>query len=433
MRILHVTQGYAPAIGGTERVIQSVSEELVRQYGDEVSVFTTDCLSGEAFADPRSPALSEGWEKVNGIPVRRFRVQRRLSRMLERPQRFAWQHRLPLNQYLRALSSGPLILGLTSAIRKFPADVVVASSFPLLHMFAALRGARASRRPCVFFGGLHPDDDWGFDRPMIYRAIRAATCYIAYTGYEAAYVRERGAASERVFELGAAVDPERFLAASTQDAKAWLGVEGKPVVGYIGQLGGHKGVDTLLRAMPTVWRIVPEARLLIAGARAMFADEIQRIVAAWPPCDRDKLILRYNFSEADKPALFAAVDVFAYPSGYESFGIAFLEAWACAKPVIGCRRGAIPWVVDGGRDGLLVDYRSEDMLAEAILVLLQNPRFAATLGEAGRAKMLARYTWPKIAQRCREVYAQAMEFAREPATTVAVLGEPSQLPNPGSH
>lgn len=408
MRILHVTQGYAPAIGGTERVIQRVSEELVRQFGDEVSVFTTDCLSGEAFSDPAQPALGTGWGEVNGIPVRRFRVRRRVSRMLTRPQRFAWRHRLPLNQYLRAATSGPVIPDLTREIRRFPADVIVASSFPLLHMFSALRGARASHRPCVYFGGLHPDDDWGFDRPMIYRAIRSATCYIAYTGYEAEHVIGNGAERERVFALGAGVDPERFLATSVREAKERLGVGSHPLVGYIGQLGGHKGVDTLLRAMPIVWRLLPEARLLIAGARAMFADEIERIVATWAPEDRAKLILRYNFPEEEKASLFAALDAFAYPSGYESFGIAFLEAWACGKPVIGCRRGAIPWVVEGGRDGLLVDYRSEEMLAEAILMLLQNPRFAATLGEAGRQKMLERYTWPRIAQRCREVYVEAL-------------------------
>jgi glycosyltransferase involved in cell wall biosynthesis len=408
VRILTVTQGYAPAIGGTETVMQRLSEELVRQFGDEVTVFTTDCLSGEAFANPATPALPSGWDQLNGVRVRRFPVRRRVSRVAMPPQRVAWRHRLPLNQYLRALASGPVVPGLTREIRRHPADVVVASSFPLLHMFAALRAASASRRPCVYFGGLHPDDDWGFDRPMIYRAIRAATCYVAYTGFEAEHVVAHGAERARVFALGAGVDTERFGRVTTADAKTRLGVGRHPLVGYIGQLGGHKGVDTLLRAMPLVWRVVPDARLLIAGARAMFADEIERIVGTWPEHDRAKVVLRYNFPESEKPLLFQAVDAFAYPSGYESFGIAFLEAWACGKPVIGCRRGAIPWVVEGGRDGLLVDYRSEDMLAEAILVLLQNPGYAATLGEAGRRKTTERHTWPVVARRCREVYVEAL-------------------------
>ena len=42
LRVLHVVQGYAPAVGGTERVIQRLSEELVARYGDEVTVFITN-------------------------------------------------------------------------------------------------------------------------------------------------------------------------------------------------------------------------------------------------------------------------------------------------------------------------------------------------------------------------------------------------------
>ena len=69
MKILHVTQGYAPAIGGTELLIQRVSEELVRQFGDEVTVFTTDCYSGEAFFTLSAPRLPVGWEERNGVRV----------------------------------------------------------------------------------------------------------------------------------------------------------------------------------------------------------------------------------------------------------------------------------------------------------------------------------------------------------------------------
>ena len=114
------------------------------------------------------------------------------------------------------------------------------------------------------------------------------------------------------------------------------------MVGFIGQLGGHKGVDTLVRAMPLVWRVLPEARCLIAGARANFARDLESMIHSWTKQDQNKVILRFNFQEKDKPWLFAAADVVTYPSGYESFGITFLEAWAAGKPVIGCRRGAIP-------------------------------------------------------------------------------------------
>ncbi len=414
MRILHVTQGYAPAIGGTERVIQRLSEELVRRYGDEVTVFTTNCFSGEAFYDPASRRMPVGLERIAGVAVRRFAVQARVSRLFQRPQRLAFRLNLPFNQHLRTLAQGPIVRGLRRAMLDVPVDLIVASSFPLLHMQTSVRVARARKLPCVLIGGLHPQDDWGFQRGMIYEAIRRASHYIAYTDFEADYVISRGAPPALVTSIGLGVDPEPFARISQAEAKRRVGFPADaPAVGFIGQLGFHKGVDTLMKAMPEVWSVIPDARVLIAGARTMFAAQLERYKTAWPAADQQKVAFRYDFPEDQKPWLFAAVDVVAYPSGYESFGIAFLEAWASGKPVIGCRRGAIPSVVSQGRDGLLVGFQQPGALAEAIILLLKSPSWARALGAAGHAKVMERYTWPLVVERFREVYVQVIASERE--------------------
>ena len=407
MKILHVVQGYAPALGGTEWLIQRVSEELVRQFGDEVTVFTTNTYSAEAFYSPRLPRLPVGWSELNGVRICRFPVRSRLSQALRWPQALAYRLRLPGNERWRALSGGPIIPGLAQAIAAQPADVVAASSFPLLHMFAALEGGRQSGRPVVLHGGLHPDDPWGFDRPMIYQAIRQASAYIANTQYEADYVIARGADPARVTAIGVGVDVARYTELTPTEAKAKLGLGDAPVVGFIGQQGRHKGLDTLLRAMRQVWQVVPEAQLVIAGARTLFSDFVDRDLAGWPEAQRRKVKLFYNFKESEKATLFRALDVFAYPSGYESFGIAYLEAWACGLPVIGCQRGAIPWVISSGRDGLLVQFQHDQQLADAIVLLLTNPAWGRLLGQVGYNKVIKHYNWPDIARRFREVYAGA--------------------------
>ena len=409
MKILHVVQGYAPALGGTEWLIQRVSEELVRQYGDEVTVFTANTYSAEAFYSPRLPRLPLGWSELNGVRIRRFPVQSRLSQLLRWPQGLAYKLRLPGNERLRAWFGGPLIPGLTEAIAAQPDDVVAASSFPLLHMFAALEGGRRAGRPVVLHGGLHPDDPWGFDRPMIYQAIREASAYIANTEYESNYVVARGADPAQVTAIGVGVDVERYATLTQAEARAKLGLGPGPVVGFIGQQGRHKGLDTLLRAMRQVWAVVPEAQLLIAGARTLFSDFVDRDLARWPEAQRQRVKLFYNFKEEDKAALFKALDVFAYPSGYESFGIAYLEAWACGLPVIGCRRGAISWVINAGQDGLLVQFQHDQQLADAIILLLANPGWGSLMGQAGYNKVISRYNWPEIARRFRAVYATAVD------------------------
>ena len=409
MKILHITQGYFPTIGGVEWLIQRVSEELVQQFDDEVTVFTTNCYNGEGFFNPKVPRLATGWEQINGVKVRRFPVASRISQLVRWPQAVAYRWKLPFNERLRALASGPVIPELEEAIRQFPSDIIVAASFPLLHMFSSLRAAQQTQRGCVLVGGLHPIDDWGFNRTMIYKAIRGADRYIAFTGYESQYVIERGAKPENVATIGLGVDPPLFEQVSTQEAKRRLGLEGKTVVGFIGQLGGHKGIDTLVRAMPQIWEYAPETYFLIAGARTLFAEQMEKMLAELPERDRQKVKLHYNFAEEEKPWLFGALDVFAYPSGYESFGIAFLEAWILGKPVIGCRRGAVPWVINPGRDGLLVDYQNENMLAEAVITLIKNPGWAQVLGQTGKEKVLANYTWPEVARRFRQNYSDAIQ------------------------
>jgi glycogen synthase len=408
MKILHITQGYYPSLGGTEWLFQRISEELTADYKDEVTVFTTNCYNVEGFFTPTVKCHPAGWQEINGVKVRRFPVLSKFSRALWKPQQLAYLYHLPGNQYLRAWAHGPIVPGLGRAIREHPADVIVASSFPLLHMFVALKAARATHRGVVFSGHLHPEDDWGFNRPMIYQAIRKADRYVALTQYEADFVASRGADPMRTHVVGVGVTPEPFMVVDSTAAKKRYQVEGGPVIGFIGQIASQK-VSMLIDAMPIVWKRYPSAILLIAGSKTTYATEMERIIQRWPAEYRRKTKIIYNFAEEEKAWLYNACDVFVYPSAWESFGIAYLEAWAAGKPVIGCRRGAVPWVINSGEDGLLVDYGDIENLAGAILLLVENRDWAYGLGRTGRIKTMKRYTWKTIASQFRSVYELALE------------------------
>ena len=80
---------------------------------------------------------------------------------------------------------------------------------------------------------------------------------------------------------------------------------------------------------------------------------------------------------------YAACDLFVAPSLYESFGLIYLEAMRFAKPVIGCRVGGIPEIVEDGRSGLLVAPGDAAALAKAIRDLLDSPERRATMGAYG--------------------------------------------------
>ena len=111
--------------------------------------------------------------------------------------------------------------------------------------------------------------------------------------------------------------------------------------------------------------------------------------------------------EKEKQEAFEACDLLAVPSRYDSFGIAYLEAWRCGKPVIGARVGAIPEVIEEGRDGLLVEFGNVDHLVSALDLLLNQPDRCVEMGERGRRKVLERFNWHKNTETLERVFLEA--------------------------
>ncbi|MGB9594200.1 MAG: glycosyltransferase, partial [Anaerolineae bacterium] len=105
----------------------------------------------------------------------------------------------------------------------------------------------------------------------------------------------------------------------------------------------------------------------------------------------------------EKTSALAACDVFCMPSSQESFGGVFVEAWTMGKPVIGGDIPAVREVIADGVDGFLVP-PDPATIADRILALLADPAMARRMGEAGRQKALACFTWDKLAAKTLAVY-----------------------------
>jgi alpha-maltose-1-phosphate synthase len=104
--------------------------------------------------------------------------------------------------------------------------------------------------------------------------------------------------------------------------------------------------------------------------------------------------------------LLAHATVFACPSVYEPLGIVNLEAMACGTAVVGSRTGGIPEVVADGETGLLVPPDDPAELARALNVLLADPDRADAMGQAGRKRAVAEFSWTTIAAQTADLYAE---------------------------
>jgi glycosyltransferase involved in cell wall biosynthesis len=90
--------------------------------------------------------------------------------------------------------------------------------------------------------------------------------------------------------------------------------------------------------------------------------------------------------------VFAAMDVFAFPSLEEPLGSVLLAAMAQGLPVVAIGRGGIPEVVEDGKNGLLVNSLDPEALAAVLARLLANPEESYRLGRAARETVLARFS-----------------------------------------
>jgi glycosyltransferase involved in cell wall biosynthesis len=116
-----------------------------------------------------------------------------------------------------------------------------------------------------------------------------------------------------------------------------------------------------------------------------------------------------DFDSELKPLLFNAIDIFVLASKGESFGVVFLEAWACKKPVIGVSMGAVASLIDKGEDGLLFASYSVQELRSAIITLIEDEETRKRFGNNGYEKIRQQFTWQVITKKYRDAYLLGIE------------------------
>lgn len=402
MKVLQVVHAYPPSRGGSQLLAQQLAERLVRDYGDEVTVLTT-VADDTAYFWRGGAALPAGAEVQNGVTIHRLPVIYQGRWLRKTMAALTYRLHMPGNDYWRTLEQGPVVPGFARRVAQSGADVIFANAFPLHHMYDALAGAKRGNLPIVFLGALHLHDRWGYDRPMIYRAIRRADGYIAHTPVERDAVIAQGAHPDKVHVIGAGVDLAEFAHVDADAMRRQLQLGDDPVILVLAKQVARKRFDLMLQAMLPIWEAVPTARLVIAGGRGDYSGRLQTQIAALPETQRNRVTVVSDFAESEKPSLLAAATMLVLPSIEESFGIALVEAWASGKPVVGAGEGAVGSIIEHGTDGLHFAYPDAQSLAQASIALLTQPALASQMGAAGLAKVRLRYTWEKVSAQIRAV------------------------------
>ncbi|MEX0943687.1 MAG: glycosyltransferase family 4 protein [Pseudomonadales bacterium] len=160
-----------------------------------------------------------------------------------------------------------------------------------------------------------------------------------------------------------------------------------------------KGLKYLIEAIATLKVSYPGLRLVILGKLNDDGDThklIDRLDV------RDRLTFVSGVSTLDVVRLYAESTLVVVPSLYEGFGFPAGEAMSCGVPVISTTGGALPEVV--GDAGLLVPVRDAQALADGIKSMLENPTERARLSQAGRKRIVEKFSWQVAAKDMVRLY-----------------------------
>jgi glycosyltransferase involved in cell wall biosynthesis len=219
------------------------------------------------------------------------------------------------------------------------------------------------------------------------------------------FARRYGVSDDRIHHVPHVVDFERLargarLAEGERDRlRAELGVRGVTFV-YVGRLWAGKGLTYLLEAFGELQaRDVGEVSLLLVGDGS---DEDELRARARALGLRNAVFYGFQREEA-LPRLYAASDVFVFPTLGDPFGMVVLEAMACGLPVISTTAaGEISERVVEGVNGFLVAPASSGQLLERMTVLARDEALREAMGSASVRK---------VAGQSPDAWAEAFERA----------------------
>lgn len=385
MRILIVTEVFAPGLGGVPVFIERLANQLAL-FGDDVTVLTD--TSSWHFRTQKS-VLPSGVKLIR-VPAVASVFNRGNNRMSYNPWRA-----------VKRVFDGAK-----------PDCVHMHTPAGLLHK-VVLAQARRSGVPVVITNHVMPENLTmnlpGRLETYVSRKVRRVTTgFINKTDYLVAPTETAlgllghditipsqaitNGLDTKLYCPGAIDQTElKRLCVSTSDR----------ILLYTGRLDGEKRVDILVRAFAQVKKIVNDVQLVVVGTGLL--DRDLQLLAEHLGIG-DSVTFTGRITDAEKITLLRAAAVFVMPSPAELQCISALEALACGVPVVGADQAALCELVNDGRNGYLFSYPDPSDCARVIAKLLNDPLPMATLETYGRQWVLKNHDQATTLKQYREVY-----------------------------
>ncbi len=275
--------------------------------------------------------------------------------------------------------------------------------------------ARIGRRPLVVY--VHGEEltSWGQGRKYqtLCFVLRHAQRVIVNSSFTRDLVTDLGVLPSRIELIHPGVDIHRFRPGlETADLRAVLGLgERAKLILSVGRLQRRKGFDKVIQTLPGLIESGEDVHYALIGIgedRDYLADLAREGHIA------DRVHFLGHVSAEDLPRWYNACDLFIMANrelngDTEGFGMVFIEAGACGKPVIAGQAGGTASSVLDGKTGLRIDGTDEGQIARAVKALLDEPETAARMGSAGLERARNEMSWESVADKTLDLHLKTLK------------------------
>ena len=271
----------------------------------------------------------------------------------------------------------------------------------------AIPFARIFRIPCVLTCHTVMDSAFLiFLQRVLGFVFRVGDRLIAVSRASARFSRSLGFPERRITVVPNGVDLSYFnVEIDAVAMREELGIGDEPLVVTASRLIRRKSPDLLVSAFARVLKVVPDAKLVIAGS----GREEDNLSCQIKDLNIINSVFMVGELSKEKVAqLMAAADVFVLPSKMESFGLSLLEASAAGVPAVCSNAGGVPEVFQDGFNALLYPPGDDNAMAKAIIRLIQDKELAKAIS-TNAVETASRFTWEMAAELTTRVYEEVLQ------------------------
>lgn len=380
MRVAYSSPIYLPALNGTSVYVSQLSKEF------DSEVFTSDAFDWISFHSKKGKVINKKEKRVHrskivhipgisSIPYYKIHSMRKI-----------------LSKFgsLEFFLNGPFCPSMLFQLLKAKFDVIHSVTLPYLNNYLSLIASKIKRKPLVCTPFFIPQSE-RYQREAYYNFLKKCSAVLCCTNYEMNFLKSKGV--KNLYKVPMFVDFGEFSSYSGIYKKL-----GRFVL-FVGNKSFEKGAYDLIDAIPFVVEKFKDVKFVFVGPSTI-GFKLKKKRSKFRRNIIDLGILKGKH----KVEIFNCCEIFAMPSSIDAFGIAYLEAMACGKPVIAAEREQSKEIIENGKNGFLVKFNSPKELADRIIYLLENERERIEMGNRGREIVKEKYDRKIVVPMIREIY-----------------------------